>query len=658
MAKTTALDNAGLPRRSAAGVGGSEGGPGVLKDVWSRSRSRYRIRAIVLLAVNVLLFAGVGSFAFWLRSGVRFAPTQEGYWDELKHTFWSVPMIEHGDGGISLGSLLLEPISVRDVPMQIPILGLLMAALISIPILVSILYRFWSSLPFIAVVGFLAVMPWLAITLLGSCVLASVRTFRTRFRFMSALLGLLPAVVYLVLAWSGTTEVVAGKIDPVDRIKFYAPWVMAIVAAAVLFAIVLAIAKVVDYRPGAITPLLAIMFGLPVALFEFHVGRDELYYRLLEALDEAHFADVDASLELDQAVMNAWFRQPPPRRSVQAIRDTVETRWLFELAADIGPVQSAVTRHQAEVVDRCDWFHKYFPHSRYTLSALFIKARALDTRVDPGEFRRTKWIRFYDDFPSPASREAWRVIAENRPRTLLGVVALLRLAQVDARDGDVERAVAKLTTLLEQSGSRGARGDTASTQTRPLKAVLAPESPETSLDIPGERTLLEAHRLYDLFTANRDPIYGYEPIGGARYRTGSFPFGLMDLDPRHRRYIENLRALEARYPNCQIKDNIDLEIAKATSSPTLKIERLEACLERFPHRDAAPETLFRLGVAYKADDQAKASEDVFARLFREYTDSVWTKQAARYLPWRAASFPPAGGRGSTQGAESQRAGAP
>ena len=52
-------------------------------DVWSRSGSKYRIRAIFLLAVNIVLFAAVGSFAYWLRSGEVFAPARQGYWDLL-----------------------------------------------------------------------------------------------------------------------------------------------------------------------------------------------------------------------------------------------------------------------------------------------------------------------------------------------------------------------------------------------------------------------------------------------------------------------------------------------------------------------------------------------------------------------------------------------
>lgn len=608
-----------------------------VKDVWSRSGSKYRFRAIVLLAVNVLMFAGVGSFAYWLRTGIRFAPAQQGYVDEFLQTFRTIPMVEHGASGVSLGSLLLKPISVQEVPMQIPIFGLLMAALIATPILVAILYRFWSSLPFVAVVGFLAVMPWLAVTLLCSCVLASVRPFRTRFRFVSALLALVPAVIYLTLAWFGTAEEIVGEIDPRDRMKFVAPWVLAIVAAAVVFAVVLSIAKLVDYRPGAIAPLLAVMLGLPVVLFETRVGRDELYYRLLETARDAYFSDIDGSRELDRAVFEAWYRHPHPRPSMEAVRQTEQTRWLFELASDIEPVRSAMVRYQMEIADRADWFLTFFPHSRYAPNSLYIKASALDMRADAGEFRRTRWVRFYDGFPSSASHDTWRIILENRPDTALGAVALLRLAQLEARNGDVERAMSKLSTLLTRfdrlpEGEDAPAPDAAGA----FQAVLARNAPEVGLGISMERILLEAHRLFGLLRKNRDPIYGYDPICGSRARRESFSFGLLDLDPRNDRYVENLRILKGRYPNCQAMDNIDLEIAKATSSNSQKIQLLGECLSRYPDRDAAAEALFRLGVALKADQQTGRSDEVLARLMRNHPGSIWSKRAQRYVPTHAA----------------------
>jgi len=604
-------------------------GPPII-DVWSRTHPKYRIRAIVLLAINVLLFAGVGSFAYWLRSGEWFAPSTEGYWDQLEYTFAGV-----GHADVSLGSLLLDPINVEDVPMQIPILGLLMSALISIPILVAILYRFWSSLPFIAVVGLLAVMPWLAITLLASCLIASVRPFKTQFRFVSALAGLAPCVVYFILAWSGSTEIIVGKIDPVERIKFVAPWVLAIVAASVAFALVLTIARIVDYRPGAITPLLAVMFGLPVALFEANVGRDELYYRVLESLDHANFTDVDASQPLQEAARLKWEMHPSPKPSWESVQELEAEKWLFELATDLRPFQSELTKHQVEITSRCDWFLKHFPDSRYAVNALYLKAQALDTRVDTVAFRQTRWIRFYDDFPSSTSEDTWRLIYENAPDSHAGMAAALRLAQIEARDGNIDRALDRLRSLLRTAPAPKGGEEATETGAGALRRALARGAAEESLGISMDRVVIEATRLRDLLAENRDPIYGYDPLSGTHINGDERSFGLLDLDARHDRYRDNLHTLKRWYPDCQIEDNIDLELAKCAVSLPTRIARLQEIVARFAGRDAVPEALLRLAMAYRDNNQPEQSEETFADLMKRYPNTIWTIQAARLAPPRA-----------------------
>jgi outer membrane protein assembly factor BamD (BamD/ComL family) len=326
-----------------------------------------------------------------------------------------------------------------------------------------------------------------------------------------------------------------------------------------------------------------------------------------------------------------------PRPRWEAIQEIEKTKWLFELATDIGPYRSELTRHQAEIASQCDWFHRYFPDSRYMPNALYIKARAWDRRVDLGEFRRTKWIRFYEDFPSEASRETWRILLENRPHSPIGAAALLRLAQFEARDGDVDRAVTKLSTLIEEFGN-STRVSAASTEGEgALSDVLARDVPEASLKISIERVLLEAHRLRGLLVANRDPLYGYDPISGVRDAIGALGVGIMDLDPRHDRYVYHLEAIKAQYPRCQVEDNIDLEIAKATESAGRKIELLEECVRRFPDRDAVPEALLRLGLAYRTVDRSGRADEAFARLTREHPNSIWAEQAARLAPWASAT---------------------
>lgn len=606
------------------GANGAADTTAPVQDVWSRPGSRYRVRAGVLLAANVLLFAGVGCFAYWLRSGVTFAPGMEGYWDNWQDAFRVIP-----NSPLNLSSMLVKPISVQHVPQLIPIVGLLMAAMISIPILVALLYRFWSALPFVAVLAFLAMMPWLALAVLVSCLIVTVPRFRHSFRFISALLGLIPVVVYLVLASRDHGSLADASFDPVDQIKFVAPWMLAIVAATLVFALVLAIARLVNYRPGAITPLLVTMFALPVVLFEVHVGRDELYYRLLEERDQRDFADEDGSLSLRKAAEMEYYRHSEPRPSFKQVLEAKEREWLFGLTTNASPYEEQLMHDQVELAEECSKFLRHFPTSRYAANVLFIKARTLDRRVDLREFRTTKWVRCYDDFPCQASRNTWRMLEHSYPESPLAAVALLRLAQLDARAGDVDRACDKLAELLSRFAPEGLPLGFNAVHAGGQQGVFARQDPESSLDLSFDSMILEAHGLRDLLKQNRDPLYGYDPIGVPRRFTGELAFGLMHLHPRHNRYLENLNLLKERYPHCQLEDNIDLQIAKATAEPEARVRLLEELLKRFPERDAAPEAQYLLGMAYRELGDGVQARAQFDRLRAGHPASIWAQQAGR-----------------------------
>lgn len=588
-----------------------------LIDVWSRSGPKYRVRAIALLAINILLFAGAASFAYWLRSGEFFAPAREGYWRSIAQTFGGV-----GNPDVSLAAFLLDPISIHDVPMQIPIVGLLMAAIISIPILVAILYRFWSSIPFILIIGFIAVMPWLAITLLGSCVIASVRPFRTRIRFMSAMLALIPAIVYLILAYSGTRDVVVGRIDPIDRIKFVAPWVLAVVASALLFAIVLAIARIVNYRPGAVTPLLVVMFALPVLLFERHVGRDELYYRLLEHRYHDYFGDKNAGLGLKSA-QREW--EPPSlsRPARGRFRDVEEESWLFELAADLSRRQGMLTEQQADMAARCASFHHQFPYSQYAPNALFIKATSAGLRLDSREFQRTRWIRYYDDIPDGRSRQTWEIIAENRPDSPMAAVAHLRLAQLDAGSCDCDRALARLQKVINKCE----RGFAEPGNTADVTLFLSRAPLEAGLGINLEKILMDAAWLRDLIVSNADDEeYRTDPMCGAQRGRSGTPFGLLDLDRRDGMYAPQIDILMTTFPGCKLADNLQLERARVQQNSSEQIAALKAVLEKYPTGDAVPEALVRLALAFNAAGEPHRAAQFFDRVVSEHPNSIWARQ--------------------------------
>ncbi|MFQ5494605.1 MAG: tol-pal system YbgF family protein, partial [Phycisphaerae bacterium] len=241
------------------------------------------------------------------------------------------------------------------------------------------------------------------------------------------------------------------------------------------------------------------------------------------------------------------------------------------------------------------------------------------------------------DFPSVASWNTWRKLQANSPDSLLGAAALLRLAQLEAREGDVERAARKLTLLVRRFDARLDKRDTEFPATVQARGVMTRGAPEGSLGIPLERILLEAHRLRDLIAHNRDPLYGYDPLSGTQRRDDEVRFGLLDLNPRHKRYVANLAALRAHYPRCQLEDNIDLEIAKATPDAPARIRRLRTLLAAFPRGDAAPEALFRLALVTRTHRDSQAGREAFARLFRDFPDSIWARQASRYVEWTPSS---------------------
>lgn len=607
-------------------------------DVWSKWGARYQFRATMLLGVNVILFSGLACFAFWLRRGVPFAFLTPGYWDELASTF------NFASGEVTLRALLLTPISIQDVPMQIPILGLLLSALISIPIVVSILYRFWAAVPFILIVAFLAVMPWLAITLACSCVLASVRPFRTTIPFVSALVGLIPASIYLVLASSGRpTEEIMGTLPPIESMKFVAPWALAVVAAAVVFAVVLTLARAVNYRPGAVTPLLAIMFYAPVALFEYQVGRDELYYRLIESRHAFYFADRPTYEDLTRAVAAEYRNHPPPRPPREHIRQAVVRRWSSELIKDPEHHRTSLAEYQDLATRSLNRFLAQYPDSRYERNALFLLAVAADMRFDAVEFARSrlKWVRYYSDFPARESQDVWLRLSEGDPLSKIAAMALLRRAQFEARDGEVERAADRLDSLLRSSS-------TLSEAERLMSANVAPRGmfdrppPEESLSISMEVVLFEAERLRDLLRWNVDSVNGGRPLAGSPFESSGVPEGLLDLDRRQPDYPTRLGRLREAYPGSLIDDNIDLELAKAhDSSLGGRIELLQEVVQRYaPHAEAArpepgrydavPEALFRLALAYRDDRRPREARVVFERLLREYPGSLWARQSLHH----------------------------
>lgn len=594
--------------------------PRAIEDIWDRTEPKHRFRAVALLIVNILIYSALCQFTHWLHRGQVFDFSLESYAEPFR--FW-------GRQTNTLNDFILYPISVEQVPMHGIVLGLLVAAIVGVPIAIAILYRFPCCLPFIAAIVLFAHMPWMGVTVLSSCILASVKPFRFKFRFGSALVGMLPVLAYLFLATRGASEPAAAFAEPVNKTLLLAPWVLAILAACGMMGLILLVAWLVNYRPGVIAPIVGLMFAAPMVLFYRYVGTDELAYRVLEfehGPRSQRFEPVRDAQETEQRIF-ALLHEWTATGGAAPVRPEFQALWL----GDVGPFKDLLWRRmlvgfltdRAAAYDECKRFVAEYPASRYLANVLFIQGRALDTRLDERKLRGSPPRReLYSDFPHVQSEPSWAALLTRFPESPLTAVAGLRLAQLRLRRGEVGPAL----ELLETVRRGGARP--AAPQTQPAaRTLLNTPPPERTLDFDPEPYRFEAARLEELVRANcDDPRYGPAPL-----------VAFAALDPHRPRYQEELLDLAARYPDGRLYDNLLVAWAAAIDDPELRARKLRAYVERFTEGDALPEALVRLA---DLETQALGARSETRRLsglarlrtvVERFSDTCWGEVARQRL---------------------------
>ncbi len=614
--------------------------PPASTDVWRWTGRKYRVRAVLFLLTDALLFAGLGCFTFWLRTGHGLPFLFRQYWDYLWQSF--DPTL---DRQITLLEFLLQPIPAQQVPWMLVIHGLVLASLTAIPILVSMLYRFPFALIFTAIIGFFAMLPWLAITVTFCCYLARWRYLQFSFRYATALISLLPVVVYYLMATRNTPGI--EHLTPLELFKLYLPVVIALIAACVVMAIVLIIARVVNHRPGAIAPLMAILFATPVILFETKVGRDELSYRLLERgfgpSSREHFlghADAEETIaRTAEAIRGASPAPAPPIESlVQIVRDDLKLRAALGQTGRSRVAKTLATDWYAQrdlALSECQRFLLHFPYSEYVPSVLYLQGRATDLRLNPDftYLQDSLILTYHEDFPNAASADVWRKLVERAADSEPGCVAMYRLAVLETRRGHVQDALDLLGKLVAVFGKRKTT-DTAPTETSGWRNFLAKRPPANTLGIDVTATVQDARKLEDLLNRNRakelEPTYDYPILRR-----------LFSIDPHHPEYARNLRDLLAatstdpQDPTGLLRDNIELLLALTNRSRSRRIEELRDLVDRFAKDkrcDALPRARFELAAAYQSDNLLDEARSMYQTIQTEHPDSPWATEAN----WRMA----------------------
>ncbi len=625
------VDASAIPGVPASGRASQPASEPEIVDVWSRTTPRYRRRAAAFLAINLLLFAALACFTYWLRTGDAHpvlrpaisligdaASARYGYW-----TFWKAAVRPFGPNQVTLTDFLMFPISVDQVPAHILIVGMLMGSLVTIPILVAMLYRLPAAIFFLLIVCFVGVLPWLSVTLLLSCLIARARPFQFSFRYATVLLALIPAVVYFIVASRGVSAEVAAMAGPIDRMKLYAPWMVTVIASCLGAGIVLAVAYLINYRPGGITPLLAVLFAVPVIVFQTEVGADELAYRLLEhdygPNSGRVFVDMDPRELVERGAELEWVADDEKdERNIKAI---VQNKMVVLKLA----LPTELLRQQHEVVERCDWFMRVYPESRYYWNCLYLKARALDMRIDMELLRREALLHFYADFPSEVSRETWQEILREKPTSPFASVAGLKLAMLAAREGRLKLSEDVLERVVTTFGGYAPNTPT-TVRASGLRQLLARKPADSTLNVDPQAVAERAAQVLLLIRENKS----------GQFKDSLYPENnpislLFRCDPHHASYRENLRHIDQWFPGSKFHDNLMVYLALTEHDVKIRRDRLQEVANRYRDGDAAPHALYELGVLELNHNRKSEGVQALELLLKKYPDSPWSASARRKL---------------------------
>ena len=579
-------------------------------DVWSHKSRRSRTLAVVLLIINWGLFCGLCVFSFWLHFAQLYDFSLASYLEPFR--FW-------GPQSQTLNDFVSFPINVVERPEHALVLGTLLAAIVAVPISVAILFGFPAALPFLASVLVFAHLPWLSVTLLGSCILAAVRPFRLRFRFGAALVGLIPVVVYLVLASRGGRQTIESYASPEERQMLVAPWVLAIFGASVMLGLILGLAKLVNYRPAVVTPIIAGLFATPVVLFHRYVGADELAYHVLLRNHGPHSAAFEPLQDAKPYIFEMLHGWTQAESSYAAGRgETLIGLWSGDESIRLAVKERVAARMIADLLEaRRDAYEAGkrfiadYPRSRYLPCVLFMQARAFDTRLAEPPLLGSSPIReLYFDFPHVQSQITWEKLLARYPGSPLAVIAGLRAAQLSLRRGDPADALIQIERAL----------------TPPLASQPLP-GPELTLELDLEAYRIEAQTLRELIRENMDdPQFGVAPLAE-----------FAGDDPRRPGYERRLRDLMSRFPTALLADNLAVRWSSMHPDLHQRAVLLEHCAEHFPNGDARSESSYRLAeleVLTLSRDEPQLRERGLTRL-RELISaresSVWAARARRLI---------------------------
>jgi hypothetical protein len=574
-------------------------------------------RTVFFIIVDLVGYVFVNAFLYYLSTG--------RWLDFSLHSYRSAL-------ASPLSEVLLHPLSIFEYPWMILVTGLLIAAVVFVPIMVAVLYRLSISALFILTVAVIAHAPLLAVFLAAGCILAGRTGLRRDLPLVALLAGLAPVAVYFYFFTGGDEAL----LPPLQGLSVSLILILTLIAAVLAGAVVSFLARLMRFRPGIIWPVILVLLSVPAWVFSEKIGVDELDYAFLTARvgpGEAIFvpsAVEDISYPVRITSLPASTRPASRPASQPASRPASQPAVVASKAALAMLVRARVDLEQQRtaLTAGCQRFLKRHPDSARSAAVMWIMATAKDIRIDKQAIMAGT-IRYRYTGPSAESQGAWSDLTTERYRRCpqafiahqrLGIQALREGQSLQRAREHLRIAQTLLTTHLGQQD---------------------PDPPAGPVGVFIQRNSLPSKEYYRKVLAETDNIIWLMEINEVRddnsKNTDAFR-DYMKLWPFVGTKSSDLRELAKGYKDTNLSDNFLLRAALAEKNEHDRAKQLSQLAGEI--NDAAIVANYELGrLALRLEGtpmwskmNLKPAEHYF-RIVKSAQDNPYRISAEQHLAW-------------------------
>jgi len=584
------------------------------------------------------------------------------FWSKmLTGSFFSFGFADRSSGQFwQLGRFVVSPVSIFEYRWQILVLGLLMGVLAVVPVLVSQLFSFRYSIPFILAAAFIAGLGGFAVCLLLGCLGAAARPLRFRSRFIAIALCMAPQILYWAFLGG------AGGLEPIKWGFSFAPWLCAWLVGLAIAAVVLGIGHFTRYRPGTVWGFTLLTMLLALWVFQGKIGFAELAYQRYiaknnpEQVPELHDHSITAALDKTiknpsaQRFFSQFFYPEEPILLRAALKKEIQVQMAYERWPSWFQVPDELNfqakkqwlnrQYNLFINPPKPWWlpslvhHKVLARraeSRRMPIALYYKALLSEYSPDIRLLERKEELHFYSDYPRLESLPIWYELYDNFGQSAESIEARRRIAMHLAGQGKFKKASEIIVQAQNITAEKLKSAEDPNKNTESLFTVFgAPAaSAITVFDLTEFRMKLA--QLHSLISSQN-----HTDADDSRQRLAKFVI----LDPYSRNYASQLqKLLDQTSDDDSLRDNILLAQICLIADARLRDKKLAEFVEQFEHTDGGIRGLYELGFSRfrlwqerhregRADknclDNARMTLTRFVKL---YPESIYAEQAQELL---------------------------